>query len=276
MNQLQVRTRRTVARYWFTNSILMRKTLLAITLLVPGAVMAQAPVSSLSDSSGSLEQRLATIERMMEARQGAQLDMMNQLNSLQQDVSELRGITEEHEYRLEQVLQRQREIYQEIDRRFSQLKQQGGGSTLSGMQEVPTSTTDSDSSDSNSGYSSNLNENDAYDRAIALVLEDKRYDAAIPAFEQFIKQFPNSSYLPNAHYWLGQLQFAEQEYDAARQHFKTVVDNFPESNKRADCILKLGVIASEQGKSADAEVYYQQVIEEYPDSTEANLAKQRL
>ncbi len=208
-------------------------------------------MSSLSDSAGSLEQRLATIERMMEARQGAQLEMLNQLNNLQQDVAELRGITEEHEYRLEQLLQRQREIYQEIDRRFSQLNSQGNssGSNFSTAQQVP---------------------------AIALVLEDKRYDAAIPAFEQFVEQFPNSSYLPNAHYWLGQLQFAQQQYDAAKQHFETVVKDFPESNKRADCILKLGVIASEQGKSAAAKQYYQQVVEEYPDSTEANLAKQRL
>ncbi len=255
---------------------MLKKTLIAISILVPGVSLAQAPVSSLSDSAGSLEQRLATIERMMEARQGAQLEMLNQLNNLQQDVAELRGITEEHEYRLEQLLQRQREIYQEIDRRFSQLNSQGNssGSNFSTAQQVPVNT-DSGNSSSN-GYSSNLSENDAYDRAIALVLEDKRYDAAIPAFEQFVEQFPNSSYLPNAHYWLGQLQFAQQQYDAAKQHFETVVKDFPESNKRADCILKLGVIASEQGKSAAAKQYYQQVVEEYPDSTEANLAKQRL
>lgn len=259
----------------------MKKTLLATLVMVPSLVWAQAPVSSLSDSAGSLEQRLATIERMMQARQGAQLDMLNQLSSLQQDVAELRGITEEHEYRLEQLLQRQREIYQEIDRRFGQLKDQnsmaGGVSTNDSMSMVPTNSSESStSSASESSYSSNLNENDAYDRAIALVLEDKRYDAAIPAFKDFIKQFPTSSYIPNAHYWLGQLQFAQQQYDDAKEHFQTVVADYPDSNKRADCILKLGVIAAEQGKSANAQQFFQQVISEYPDSTEANLAKQRL
>lgn len=259
---------------------MLKKTLIAMSLLVPAAAMAQAPVSSLSDSAGSLEQRLATIERMMEARQGAQLQLMDQLSTLQQDVAELRGITEEHEYRLEQLLQRQRELYQEIDRRFSQLKEQGGSSfggsvSAGGVQTIPTDSSGS-ADGGNSGYSSNFSENDAYDRAIALVLEDKRYDAAIPAFEQFIQQFPNSSYLPNAHYWLGQLQFAQQAYDKSKTHFQTVVNDYPDSNKRADCLLKLGVIASEQGRSADAESFYQQVVSEYPDSTEANLAKQRL
>lgn len=258
---------------------MLKKTLIAMSLLVPAAAMAQAPVSSLSDSAGSLEQRLATIERMMDARQGAQLQLMDQLSTLQQDVAELRGITEEHEYRLEQLLQRQRELYQEIDRRFSQLQEQGsssfGGSTA-GVGEQPVATDSGAGSSAGSSYSSNLSENAAYDRAIALVLEDKRYDAAIPAFEQFIEQFPNSTYLPNAHYWLGQLQFAQQAYDKAKQHFQTVVGQYPDSNKRADCLLKLGVIASEQGRSAEAQQFYQQVLEEYPDSTEANLAQQRL
>lgn len=244
--------------------------------MAPAAAIAQAPVSSLSDSASSLEQRLATIERMMDARQGAQLQLMDQLSTLQQDVAELRGITEEHEYRLEQLLQRQREIYQEIDRRFGQLKDQQGSAAGIADASLVGQPTASGNSDSQSSYSSNLSENDAYDRAIALVLEDKRYDAAIPAFEQFVQQFPNSTYLPNAHYWLGQLQFAQQAYDKAKQHFQTVVNDYPDSNKRADCLLKLGVIASEQNRSAEAKQHYQQVIEEYPDSTEANLAKQRL
>lgn len=247
-----------------------------MSLWVPAVALAQAPVSSLSGSASSLEQRLATIERMMEARQGAQLEMLNQLNSLQQDVAELRGITEEHAYRLEQLLQRQREIYQEIDRRFSQLKAQDVSPAATFGGTIATTPQATGTPNATSDYSSNLSENDAYDRAIALVLEDKRYDAAIPAFEQFIKQFPNSTYVPNAHYWLGQLQFAQQNYDAAKQHFQIVAKNFPESNKRADCLLKLGIIAAEQGRSAEAKQYFQQVIEEYPDTTEANLAKQRL
>jgi TolA-binding protein len=56
-------------------------------------------------------------------------------------------------------------------------------------------------------YSTNQDENQAYDAAVNMVLKEKNYDKAIPAFEGFIKQFPNSSYVPNAHYWLGQLMF---------------------------------------------------------------------
>ncbi|ASG66228.1 tol-pal system protein YbgF [Idiomarina piscisalsi] len=251
----------------------MKKTLLAVSLLVPGLVLAQAPVSGLS-SSGDVEKRLDQIERMLEARSSAQLNMMDQLNSVQQDVAELRGITEEHAYQLEQLLQRQRELYQEIDRRFNQLKDNNSqsndaGAGYSNMQQVPTQT-------DGSSYSASLSENDAYDKAIALVLEDKRYDAAIPAFQSFLESFPNSTYAPNAHYWLGQLFFAQQEYGKAEQQFMTVVKDYPDSNKRGDCLLKLGAIANDQGNTADAKRYYEQVISEYPDTTEANLAKQRL
>lgn len=33
----------------------------------------------------------------------------------------------------------------------------------------------------------------------------KQYDQAISAFQSFVKQYPKSTYQPNANYWLGQL-----------------------------------------------------------------------
>lgn len=197
------------------------------------------------------------------------MNLLNQVNMLQEEVAELRGVTEEHAFQLEQLLTRQRELYQEIDRR------------LANQSTAPTNTQVIDSSavtgdSSKADYSADLSENDAYDRAIKLVLEDKRYQDAIPAFQQFLERFPNSSYAPNAHYWLGQLLFSDGNYDGAAEQFQTVVDDYPDSNKRADCLLKLGSIARQQGQNAAARDYFNQVVSGYPDSTEAGLARQRL
>ncbi|MCT7655726.1 hypothetical protein MBH78_15875 [Oceanimonas sp. NS1] len=49
-----------------------------------------------------------------------------------------------------------------------------------------------------------------------LVLQDKDYNAAIPAFARFITQYPRSTYVPNAHYWLGQLLFAQNVLTSPR------------------------------------------------------------
>ncbi|PTB84174.1 tol-pal system protein YbgF [Pseudidiomarina aestuarii] len=244
----------------------MQKTLIALALLASGAAFAQAPVQKLG--SGSIEERLAQLERVMDARNKAQMALLDQMSTLQNEVAELRGKTEEHAYQLEQILQRQREIYQEIDRRLA---------APAPATNTAVSTLDPMAGESAvSNYSADLSENDAYDQAIRLVLEDKRYDAAIPAFRSFLERFPSSTYAANAHYWLGQLLFADGKFDEAKKEFATVVESFPDSNKRGDCVLKLGIIAQEQGQNQSARNYYQQVINEYADSTEAGLARKRL
>lgn len=254
----------------------MKLNLIAVaTFMVAWPALAvQAPVSDVSSGS-SFEERLDQLERIIDARNSAQMNLLQQVTQLQDEVSELRGVTEEHAYQLEQLLTRQRELYQEIDRR---LANQPAASTSTSTQ-VDTSTVDtsaSGASSSGSNYSDNLSENDAYDRAIKLVLEDKRYEQATVAFQEFIERFPESSYAPNAHYWLGQLLFSAGEYGDAEEQFLIVVDRYEDSNKRADCMLKLGSIARQQDRNEDAKRYFNDVLNNYPDSTEATLAKQRL
>lgn len=240
----------------------MQKLILALACLLPMLAFAQAPVQRLG--SGSIEERLNQLERVMDARNAAQMALLEQMNTLQNEVAELRGRTEEHAYQLEQILQRQREIYQELDRRLAvrtetvQVSEQGNGNVQ------------------NVAMSSDLSENDAYDLAIKLVLEEKRYDAAVPAFRDFLTRFPQSSYAANAHYWLGQLLFAEGQYDQAKIEFSIVVDQYTDSNKRGDCMLKLGIIAQQQQQPQAARSYFQRVIDSYPGSTEASLASKRL
>ncbi|SFR44116.1 tol-pal system protein YbgF [Pseudidiomarina maritima] len=246
----------------------MQKVILVLAFLIPGVLHAQAPVSKLG--SGSLEERLNQLERVMDARNAAQMALLDQMSQLQDEVADLRGKTEEHAYQIEQILQRQREIYQEIDRRLA-----AQPAAQAQAQSTPVNTTAVDTA-SSATYSANLSENEAYEQAIQLVLRDKRYDAAVPAFESFIQSYPNSTYVPNAHYWLGQLLFAESKYDQAKGHFSTVVTDFPDSNKRGDCILKLGIIAQQQNNTTKARELYNQVISEYANSTEAGLARKRL
>ena len=238
----------------------MHKLSVVLALVIPAVVLAQAPVARLG--SGSIEERLNQLERVMDARNVAQMALLEQMNTLQSEVAELRGRSEEHAYQLEQILQRQREIYQELDRRLA-------AAPVANNEQVA-------GVDAGVAMSANLSENEAYDRAIKLVLEEKRYADAIPAFQQFLERFPQSSYAANAHYWLGQLLFADGKLEPAKQQFTTVVDNYPDSNKRADCLLKLGRIAQQQQQPQAARSYFQRVIDSYASSTEADLARKQL
>ena len=67
-------------------------------------------------NKGSVTDRLANLERKLDARNRAQVNVQRQLDELQNEMNELRGVTELHTHQLSQVLERQRELYQELDR----------------------------------------------------------------------------------------------------------------------------------------------------------------
>ncbi|MCW8866683.1 MAG: tol-pal system protein YbgF [Colwellia sp.] len=241
----------------------------------PVALAAQAPVIDVSSSSqtsqaqatGSLSEQLASVERKLDSRNRAQVNIQRQLDDMQNQVNELRGVTELHTHQLSQVLERQRELYQELDRRVSE--------ALKPSAQVP-STIAVETSPISQSYSDDLTENEAYDKALNLVLKDKRYEEAIPAFHSFNQAYPQSTYAPNAHYWLGQLLFNKGELAQAEQEFTFVVEQFKDSSKRPDALLKLAMVAQQQSQTAKAINLYRQLLSEYPESTSAQLAKPRL
>ncbi|WP_448564139.1 tol-pal system protein YbgF [Thalassotalea ganghwensis] len=251
----------------------LSKVLLSVSsAVVTFSVMAAdpAPVIDYSNSNTANYQsdaeRITALERKLEARNRAQIKMQRQLDELQNEVNELRGVTELHTHQISQILERQRELYQELERRVNQ--------ALKPANSVPSTIVAPEKEAVD--YSNNLTENEAYDRAVNLVLKEKNYDLAIPEFKAFNQRFPNSSYAANAHYWLGQLLFNKAEIAQAQQEFEVVVNQHPDSSKRSDALLKLGMVAQKQNNEAKAQKYYQQVVSEYPDSSAAKLAQARL
>ncbi len=283
----------------------VKKSLVTVLTLIAAAVVADpAPVADLSRSSsqgistqttarsGSVSERLAALERVVDARAAAQLAMQQQLETLLTEVSELRGTTEEHSYKLEQILQQQRDIYQEIDRRL------GGAAagavstqtTAPAQQEavVPAgnpaavvaadeaAAAESAASTPQIAATGQLNEAQAYEQAINYVVKDRNYAAAIPAFEDFIKNYPNSEYTSTSHYWLGQLYYQKNEFAKAKTHYERVVKQFPNSSKVPVALLKLGLVADNQNDAAAAKKYYNQLIKSFPKSKAAATAKAKL
>ena len=234
----------------------------------PAPVIEITAGTSTSGTNSSLSEQLVSLERKLDARNRAQVNVQRQLDELQNEVNELRGITELHTYQLSQVLDRQRELYQELDRRVSE--------ALKPANQIPASITATTGSAGQVNYSSNLTENEAYDRAVNMVLKDKRYEQAIPEFQAFNQRYPNSSYAANAHYWLGQLLFNKGELTKARQEFDVVVSDYPDSSKRSDAMLKLAMVEQTENNQDKAIAVYKKLIAEYPNSSAAKLAQPRL
>ncbi|MGL5664829.1 MAG: YbgF trimerization domain-containing protein, partial [Shewanella sp.] len=64
------------------------------------AVAAPAPVEDIAGGSG--DDRLARLERIVKSRQQSEIDMQRRLDTLQQEVLDLRGLTEQQNYQIEQ------------------------------------------------------------------------------------------------------------------------------------------------------------------------------
>lgn len=211
--------------------------------------------------------RLLILERKDKSRVEAQQRVQQQLDMLQGDVDEIRGSIELHNHQLEQILERQRELYLELENRFSNLSEQTASVGSSVGVVAPGAKT---------ARPAGQSEEQAYQAAVNLILKERNYDDAIPAFQGFLSTFPNSSYTDNAHYWLGQLLFNKQDWDGARQQFESVVTKFSDSPKRADAILKLGMVEKSVNNKAKAKRLFEQVVAEYPDSTPSRLANKQL
>lgn len=239
------------------NSNSVRTLALALLVSVAAPVAATpAPVTEVG-AGGTAVDRL---ERMLQARNQMQLDMQRQLDQMAQELSNLRGNVERNSYDIQQMVERQRDLYREID------------TLRTAKQSVPAEPENKAEDKPAVNFTADQTENAAYEAAVNLILKEKDYQGATKAFKAFLSTYPESVYTANAHYWLGQLYFSKRKFEQASQEF-TAVSEFEDSNKRPDALLKLGLIAQKQGNGDQANQYFQQVIDTYPDSTSAKQAK---
>lgn len=243
----------------------MKRTLAISLLGLYGAAVIAAPAPVTDVTRSSSDQRIAELERKFSTRTQAQHRQQEQLDVMQNEVNELRGALEVQNYQLEKVLERQRELYLEIDKRIESVKTSPSALPVTALNTATTVETPL-----------SANENEAYDKAVNLILKDRLYDQAIPEFQSFLQNFPNSSYTPNAHYWLGQLLFNKQDWASAGEQFQSLITDYPDSSKIADAILKLGITEMERANAARAKQLWEQVITKFPGSSSAKLAEKRL
>jgi tol-pal system protein YbgF len=256
--------------------------LLSLSLLVgiaaPWAAIAQAPISSVG--SGSVEDRVTSLERITNAQGQLFSQLQQQLSDNQRDIDTLRGQIQESQYQLNQVVERQKQILLQLD-------SQGSASTRATAAPAASTSTGSDSSAAAAPAAatastaaetpaSSGDANTDYNRAVDLVLVKKQNDQAITAFQSFVKQYPDSTYQPNANYWLGQLFYNKGKKDDSAYYFAVVVKNYPKSPKAPEAMYKVGVIMQEKGQVDKAKAVYQQVIKQYPTSDSAKQAQKRI
>lgn len=259
-----------------------RHLLVGLSLLVgvaaPWAAIAQAPISSVG--SGSVEDRVTSLERITNAQGQLFSQLQQQLSDNQRDIDSLRGQIQESQYQLNQVVERQKQILLQLDSQGSANSSANTGAAAADSAASASTASDASSTTAapvaSTAPASSGDANTDYNRAVDLVLVKKQNDQAITAFQSFVKQYPDSTYQPNANYWLGQLFYNKGKKDDSAYYFAVVVKNYPKSPKAPDAMYKVGVIMQEKGQADKAKAVYQQVIKQYPTSDAAKQAQKRI
>lgn len=251
---------------------MMNKTCHTLLML---ALLSSSLFSPLAQADAALEKRVQRLEQLLES-QGL-VDMYLQVQTLQQEMRELRGQIEQQTHAIEGLKQRQRDLYLDIDRRLQRIE---GGAVAAAPQAsanpnpatpaapaagVQPSPAPVDSSAADAAY------RDAFN-----LLKEGRYDVAISRFTAFLGKYPDSGYADNAQYWLGEANYVTRNFKQAITEFEKVMSGYPQSQKRADALLKIGYCQYELNDMAKAQESLSRVVKEFANTTAAKLADNRL
>jgi tol-pal system protein YbgF len=243
-----------------------------------------------------LTQRIERLERIIQG-QGL-VSLLSRVDQLQSDIQRLNGDNESLRHEIEQMQDRQRQLYLDLDQRLEEQKLVGSNSALTSETSAPdlsdvtpsdeqtqTGTTESTATEqtTESVESTNVanapvaveNGEAAYQAALQ-TLRSGNYEEAVKALTSFPQQYPQSSYLPNAYYWQGEANYVLRQFDEAIKNFQMVISSYPGSSKVADATLKLGFSQYEKGAVEQAKATLNSVMTEFPNTSAARLAKVRL
>ena len=265
--------------------LLVKRAVVAIMLVSAAAVSMQPAVAA------STSERLDSIERKLDSR--GLLDMLNRVEQLQRDIQQLRGDIEVQTHTLKDMQRRSREQYLDMDRRLQQLESGTPGSTAAAtppavpppvvrtpdqydpLDPPPVARPPGAATIAPPPQPPRAGEREAYDNALA-VLREGRYPEAAQAFNQFLVNYPGSSYADNSSYWLGETYYVTRDFDKALATFTGLVQQYPTSPKVSDSRLKTGYIYYEKKDWKQARQTLEAVVSDYPGSTAARLAGDRL
>ncbi len=234
---------------------------------------------------------------------------VNQLNALQAEIRELRNQLEEQQFEVENLKQRQQDLFQGLDHRLrvTEAMQQGGnviapdGSVITpGL--LPPLTAEGAVTDPASpaaaggeistvpdatsavappspvmpvSSTAGVDQQALYDEGFDF-LKKSQYTEAIGLFEQLVAQFPNGGLADDSSYWIGEANYVNRQYEAAIQSFRKVVAQYPQSDRVPEALLKVGYVQYDIGDYQNARTTFQDVLRRYPDHPVSISAKSRL
>ncbi|MGH6612033.1 MAG: YbgF trimerization domain-containing protein, partial [Burkholderiaceae bacterium] len=152
----------------------------------------------LAEQERALQQKeaeLTTRMERLEAAQRNQLELANQSEVLRQEIARLRGQVEALNNEVVSLQKRNKDLYADLDARLKKM-------------EPSTVTVDGKAA------AVDRSEQTAYETALSQ-FRASDFKGALTGFQQFVARYPQSPYVPVAHYWIGSSYYALKDYKSA-------------------------------------------------------------
>lgn len=200
------------------------------------------------------------------------LDLLRQLEELQTEVRQLRNTVEVQGHELEQLKNRQRTLYDDLDKRLREAERRSAAvaATPPPAPAAPTTVLSAPATP----RVVTAPQQQEYDAAFEL-MKQGLYDRAVKAFRVFLVKHPDSGLTDNAQYWIAEGNYVLRNYKLALEEFTKVV-NATNNPKAPDALLKIGFVHYELGAYDKARKTLTDVQERYPGTGVAKLAATRL
>jgi tol-pal system protein YbgF len=222
-----------------------------------------------------IDARVGKVERVITNQ--SLLDLSRRIDSLEAQLRELRGTTEVLQNNGDGIKRQQRDLYTDLDRRITTLEAglraapAGGGAGAGSAGGSPAGA----GAGGAVAAPEPTDDQSAYARALEQ-LKAKDFGGAIARLQGLMKDYPQSSLVDNAQYWIGEAYYAQLDYEHAIAAFRTVGERWPDSRKAGDALVKLGFSLDELKRYGEARTTLSQVVQRFPGTEAARLASERL
>jgi tol-pal system protein YbgF len=234
---------------------------LAIVLLLAafGSQPARAGLFDDEEARRQIDDLTARFNERVDTLTKAQIELVNQIQSLRDENAKLRGQTETLQYELESARKRQQDFYVDLDARIRKLETAPPPAPSEGGAAVADPATEASE----------------YEAALNLFKANKIKESAA-AFEAFAKARPDSALTPNAYYWQGNALTALRDCRRAIDVYREVAAKWPQNPRAADALIGVASCQQELGDAKSARTTLEAVLARYPDNPAAATARQRL
>lgn len=224
------------------DNVLSLRPLMAATGLVLAALTAPAHAFSDDEARKAILDLRQQVQQQNEQSQRAKLQLADQIQSLQQEIAQLRDQVEL------------------ISRQQPSANKPGGAP---GGANPPGAT------------AGDPQEQAAYDGAIDLFRKGQ-YKEASESLAAFTALYPASQLAPSAQFYLGSSRYALKDFKGAIEQLNAMVQKAPDNARAPDALLVIAGSQIEMNNRAGAKTTLQRIVRDYPTTPAANTAKSRL